>query len=90
MKEIDDLILKYKGINNNIDHESYAELDQVIDDLEEIKKKLVDYHHADSVKDELLKQCFVMTYENGYPVEAVPKSTILSLKSLMSTTKMRK
>jgi hypothetical protein len=85
MKELDDLILKYKEINSNIDHTSYAELDEVIDDLEEIQKKLVDCHHMDNVKNELLKQCHLMVYDNGYPSEAVPKATILSLKELMGS-----
>ncbi len=34
-------------------------------------------------KNELLKHLFLMTHENNYPSEAVPKATILELESLM-------
>jgi hypothetical protein len=33
----------------------------------------------------LQKQMDTVTYENGYPIDAVPKSTILSLPILMKT-----
>ena len=34
-------------------------------------------------RDELLKQLFKVFHTNGYPIEAVPKATILSLPQLM-------
>lgn len=40
---------------------------------------------VESVKKELLKQVFPMIHRNGYPSEAVPKATILSLDVLMRT-----
>lgn len=34
-------------------------------------------------RDELLKQLFKVFHTNGYPIEAVPKATVLSLPQLM-------
>ena len=42
---------------------------------------------TEAIKQELLKQMLPVIYENGYPIDAVPKTTILSLKSLMRTVK---
>ena len=36
-------------------------------------------------KQELLKQMHLMSHENGYPSEAVPKSTVLSLHALVNS-----
>ncbi len=38
---------------------------------------------VNEIRDALLKQTFLMSHENGYPSEAVPKATILSLPALM-------
>jgi len=40
---------------------------------------------VEAVKNELLKQMLLMTHENNYPSEAVPKATILSLLPLCRT-----
>lgn len=49
-----------------------------------MKKEHVD-KIVEIVKTQLLKQCHLMVHhENGYPSEAVPKATILSLSALVS------
>lgn len=55
------------------------EWDTCIEAMKRIKAKTIK-----DVKDELLKQLLPVIYENGYPIDAVPKTTILSLESLMS------
>ena len=37
------------------------------------------------VKEELLKQTFLMSHNNSYPSEAVPKATILELEALLKS-----
>lgn len=51
-------------------------------ELEEMLSKKRD-DVVKEVQNELLKQLHFMVHTNGYPSEAVPKATILSLPALM-------
>ncbi len=50
-----------------------------------IKSDVSKEYWAEIIKDELLKQIMPVVHYNGYRIEAVPKSTIISLPSLMRT-----
>lgn len=55
------------------------EWDTCIEAMNRIKAKTIS-----DVKEQLLKQLMPVIYENGYPIDAVPKTTILSLEQLMN------
>lgn len=55
------------------------EWDTCIKAMNRIKAKTIS-----DVKEQLLKQLMPVIYENGYPIDAVPKTTILSLEQLMN------
>lgn len=60
-------------------------LDTAIKCIEAAIKQSYDMAVEDC-KTELLKQMFLMVHRNGYPSEAVPKATILSLHQLVKPT----
>lgn len=76
--------IEEKILNNTIEEmqgsclSGEIEWDTCIKAMEKLKAKTIS-----DVKEQLLKQLMPVIYENGYPIDAVPKTTILSLESLM-------
>lgn len=59
-------------------------IEELVLEVYKVTRKLT----IEQCKEELLKHCQKVIYEiNDYPIEAVPKSTILSLESLMREQK---
>ncbi len=70
---------KRQAINNEADEFVLQLLQQI--DVQSSRESIV-YE----CRRELLKQMFLMSYSNGYPSEAVPKATVLSLPQLMGVS----
>ena len=68
------------------DEKTNIVFDLLCDIMTTAAKVIGDKAHKNAIekcKTELCKQSFTMIHSNGYPCEAVPKSTILSLQILV-------
>lgn len=90
---IDDLLKRIDRLTSgNVGH-SRNQIKYQLNCIRGFINELVDQTRQETIieaKEELLKQTFLMTHKNGYPSEAVPKATILSLESLMENKTVTK
>jgi len=94
MKTAKDVLLD-KCIENKI-YLTSNEIHTFIEAMEEYRNQPSDVSDeqrneiVESCKDELLKHLFMVKYvQNGYPIEAVPKATILELPALMKSGQIK-